>query len=642
MLTGCENGSTVNTSLNVESDLSGNRQMQVVISQSTFNEYFSGTQDDLNNIITTYCPSEMTWSTETMDSNYVYNFNITFSSVEDYTAKVANILGEEQNVEISCPDSVWVSGVYVNESFTSTDLLGWLSEAVVSEGLVSSSYASNIFGTGDTKVVFAGEENFTSAQIYLDKIDYEEISAINIVTDIVELGTYNRTVEFIVPEASMNSKGDAIRAYMKTVTPSGGECVENTNDGMTHFVISATQLNVDGITAFMQSLFGNDNYLMQTENVDDNFSPFVFSDYFVENISLGNYVVAGLSTNCRYIVQNSDIYKAYMASNFDYLSESESDADGFGYAGYSVLQDTYYYGSDESELSFPLLVQKEYNAFDLKVSTERTVSGDWERETKISFESIPTELEIETIISKLNSLVEPFTVEEVPETTAEAIESETYEDETDIAEEETVEEETTEEEEIEYADTKISNRMEGEKWEVTITQAGSRDALNCSTELLLKTESDVCFANTGKFYEVKKNEAYTEKVNYAVLLGNTSNGFSATYELDLGMAAQMEYCNYYDSDYVVTVDGGKLLIEGLGSNISVEYVGSYIDVVAIAFWIFVAIVVLLLIWNVLALVKNRQGKKADKMVAGNAFCMHCGTKKEEGEIFCSQCGEKFQ
>ena len=620
MLIGCGNGSTVNTTLNIESNLAGNRNMQVVISQSTFNEYFSGSQDDLNSLITTDCPTGMTWTTETVDSNYVYNFVVDFTSVEDYTSKITDILGEEPIIEITCPDSVWVSGVYVSESFSSTDLLKWLSEAVVNVGLVSSSYASDIFVTGDTKVVYAGEENTTSSQIYLDKIDYEEISAINIVTDVLEVGTYNRKVEFVVPEASMSSRGDAIREYMNGITPAGAECIENTSEGMTNFTVSGTQLNSDTITSFMKTVFGNDNYRMEIENVDDNFSPFVFNDYFVECIKLNNYVVGGLSTKCRYIVQDSDVYDTYLASNMDNLQSALTSGDEIGYSGYSILTDTYYYGSDESELDFPVLVQKQYNAFDLSISTARTHSGDWNRETVISFEVIPTEIEIETIMSKLNSLVQVGM------------------DEATMTEESS---ENSEEEKVECAATTISNNIAGDVWKVIIGQAGSREALNLSTEMLLKTDSDLYYANSGKFYDVKKNEAYVEKINYTTLLGNTSAGFSSTYELDLGIGAKMDYCNYYDMDYVTTVDSGKLVVEGLGSNIAVEYVGTYIDILAIVFWCFIVLALLFLIWTIFVMFKKHQSNRPEKVTKVNSFCIKCGAKREGDEAFCSQCGEKF-
>ena len=644
MLTGCGSGSTVNTTLNIESNLTGNRNMQVVISQSTFSEYFSGSQDDLNSLITTYCPTGMTWTTETVDSNYVYNFVVDFTSVEDYTSKITDILGEEPIIEITCPDGVWVSGVYVSESFSSTDLLKWLSEAVVSEGLVSSSYASDIFGTGDTKVVHAGEENATSSQIYLDKIDYEEISAINIVTDVVEVGTYNRKVEFVVPEASMSSRGDAIREYMNGITPVGAECVENTSEGMTNFTVSGTQLNSDTITSFMKTVFGNDNYRMEKENVDDNFSPFVFNDYFVECIKLNNYVVGGLSTKCRYIVQDSDVYDTYIASNMDNLQSAFTSGDEIGYSGYSILTDIYYYGRDESELDFPVLVQKQYNAFDLSVSTARTHSGDWNRETVISFEVIPTEIEIETIMSKLNSLVQvdmDETASDVAEDTEELNneeESETTTKEATMTEES---DENSKEKNVECAATTISNNIDGEVWKVIIGQAGSREALNLGTEMLLKTDSDLYYANSGKFYDVKKNEAYVEKINYATLLGNTSAGFSSTYELDLGIGAKMDYCNYYDMDYVTTVDSGKLVVEGLGSNIAVEYVGTYIDILAIVFWCLIVLALLLLIWTMFVMFKKHQSARTEKVTRGNPFCMKCGAKREGDEVFCSQCGEKF-
>ena len=51
LLTGCSAGSTINTTLTINNDLSGTRVMEVAIDDSVFSESFTGTMQDLNAVI---------------------------------------------------------------------------------------------------------------------------------------------------------------------------------------------------------------------------------------------------------------------------------------------------------------------------------------------------------------------------------------------------------------------------------------------------------------------------------------------------------------------------------------------------------------------------------------------------------------
>lgn len=645
-LTACGTGGTVNTTLNIESDFSGNRQMQVVISQSTFGDYFTGTQDDLNNVITENCPADLTWTAEAdgEEENLIYTFNLAFASSEEYVSKLTDILGEEPAVEINCPDSVWVSGVYVNESFTSNELLAWLPEAVVSAGFVDEEYKDNILGYGDTRVVHAGKENSTSSQIYLDEVEYEEIRAINILTDVTKLGKYNRTVDFLVPQESMDHKGNAIRDYMNGITPMGCDCEESNEDGVTHFVITGRDLTAESLEYFMKSLFGEKFYSVKKEDAEEHFSPFVFNDSLEETVQLNNFVVGNLTTNVRYMVQDSEEYSAYLVHDPLYPEAPFCSADEYGYPGYSLLQEVYYYGSDGEGLVFPLLFQKEFNPSALSVKTSRGMGDSWKRDITISFREIPDELEAETIISKLESRTQPIdaedetvedseeltedAVEEIGESAEESIEelSEEESGETvdteepvDTADTETVEAgngETDEDAEtgnsVKYAKVKIKSNTDkdGNLWEITISQKGTVEEMKAGTDSLLDTESDLAYARGGHALSVVRPEAYYERLDFNRLLGNTEEDFDSHYELDLDPGALKRYCSYSTAKYEFTPGGGRMIVEDPGTCIDFDYVGSRVDFVSVLFWLMAAVTLGIGIWCIVALIiKNVKKQK---------------------------------
>lgn len=658
LLTGCGNGSTVNTYLNIDESLSGYRDMELVISESTFNEYFNGSLDDLNNVITNYIPEGMVWSVDTAISAYTYHFAIYFSSVEEYTNTVNNILGWESTINMTFPDSVWASGIYVEEDFTSEDLLYWLSDAIVLEGLVSDSYASQIFSIGDTNVVYTDMVIPTSSSIYVNEIEYVEISEINFYTERNELGAYDRTVEFVVSADSMTSKGDAIREYMDGVKPSNAEYAEETNEaGNTVFTFRGTLADTAEMTSFMASLFGEENYSVAEPELSDASSPFVFSEYFVENMSFANYLVGNMYTDMNYLVKNSENgYQAFACNGT--ISSKYPGYEDTNFPGYSSLLS----GSWTGEGAGPevgVLFQKYYPVSALEVSTSRSLLGKWSRETKLTIAAVPTDEEKEIILAKISAMADPLAEEAVAEEESEAAESVTEETSAEASEEApattmdpnlqeelSIADDTEEEEsviEIEYADVDIDSESTDEAWIVTIGLSGSESAMRASTELLLGAGNEMMYAAGGNPLAVVKNESYLESLDYGDFMGSVSNDYSYIYTLDLGLGAKQEYCD--EGNGTATLEGGKLVVEGNSYYIDVEYAGTYIDVFAVIFWVFVGLAALLLLWMILTVViKKAKEKKANapvKAVAPSAFCTNCGAPRNTDSAFCTQCGTKF-
>ena len=164
-MTGCSDGSVVNTKLTLNQDLSGNRVMDVVISENVFNEYFSGSIDDLYSLVTKKCPSELKF-THPADGSMELVFTLEFANADDYAAKCSSLYGEADAILVK-PDSIWGTGFSVNENFSSLDLLSWLPDLLVDEGYVPEDKKSKVFSNGTNELIFGDEVYSTGSYIYL-------------------------------------------------------------------------------------------------------------------------------------------------------------------------------------------------------------------------------------------------------------------------------------------------------------------------------------------------------------------------------------------------------------------------------------------------------------------------------------------
>lgn len=215
VMAGCSAGSTIDATLMINKDLSGTRQINIAISDNVFDQYFNGSIEELNALIGENCPQGMTWNYSEEGGVKQYNMEIAFTSPEDYWEKVSSILGEEPSqLEIAAPDSVWASGIRIEESFSNKDLLEWMRDLLVDNGYVSSQNADMIFADGTFTVVFNDQIYNTGSRVHIDQIEYVSIDTIRIMTKVNDLDHYDREVTIQIPRASMDKKGEEIKAYL--------------------------------------------------------------------------------------------------------------------------------------------------------------------------------------------------------------------------------------------------------------------------------------------------------------------------------------------------------------------------------------------------------------------------------------------
>ena len=411
LMTGCSAGSTIGTTLTINSDFSGNRQMNIVIADSVFNDYFNGTIDDLNAAIGEACPAEMTWQYAEDNGVKTYTVNLDFSSVEDYKAKVTAVLGREPEIKISAPESVWATGLYVTEDFNSQELLEWLQNALVEKGYVSEENAGMIFSSGETQVVYGADTYSTNSQIYVDQLEYVSFDSIKVYTDVHGLDKFDRSVVFKIPAYSMERKGEEIMNYMNSVAEGKFEgSWETLEDGTGVFTATAKSMTQEQLNAFDSQVFPSQNTYMETDNNDAAASPFVFSRNIAEYIGLDNYMADNYTS-----VQ----YEYYVKADADYQVSVNGYSDN-GNTDYVLLWSGWC-SSDGIQVS--LVIEKVYKVQGVDVDSEYSrFSGRWKRDSVFTLEQLPDEQEQGVILERLAARIEdaePESTEAGDETTGE-------------------------------------------------------------------------------------------------------------------------------------------------------------------------------------------------------------------------------
>lgn len=634
MLTGCSAGSKIYTNLVINEDLSGVRKMDVEIDNNAFNEYFSGTIDDLNNIIATNCPGDLTYSYVEVDGVMTYHFEIAFSSPEDYQQKVRNITAQENVITINAPDTVWASGFYISEDFSSASLLNWLKDAIVSNELVSASNASYIFSEGDCAVNYGEEVFSTNSIINVDTVEVLSIDSIDLLTRAVDISQYDRTVVFTVSNEAMQQKGEAILTFFEKHLPNGAENVWTEDEtGASVYTVTLNGINADDITAMNAALFGTETSVYTSTEVVDNLSPFTFAVYNSEAIDLSQYIASD-SQNIKItssiavsdnILYGEDAYSAEAISTW--YAENEK------YPGYYTVVEKNVWGGSPYTDSYS--IQKKYNVKELDILTNKTLTGNYEREFTFTFDSIPTEAEQEIFLARLEApfaqTTEDTTSENVAvtETTAETVAAKSQ-----------AEEETENVYNVDFA-----NKVKEDVYTLSIKQKGTAREIEEATALLTKCNAEVSYGEKFAFSKLKYDEVYTESIRLGELLYNTTDDFICNYEVNLGLGSKISNVNYEDA----VIKGSKftLTTSNIPSNIYV--ISQKLNLWAFAFYIFliggiVFIGIAVKRSEIIAPaapkteeIKITPAQEEDK----GSFCTNCGAPRDDDACVCVKCGTKF-
>jgi len=164
-------GAKVTTLLTLDAGAKGSRTMTATIDSKDSGQYLTGGKKALEASIQKNLPAALTYQgLKEADGKLQVTFALLFSSPEDYTKKITTLLkagGSTINpqVALSINDSGLVQGLNVKENFTSVDLLAWMADGLVADGVVKSSDRSNIFEVGDSEVHYKGKVYKSSSSV---------------------------------------------------------------------------------------------------------------------------------------------------------------------------------------------------------------------------------------------------------------------------------------------------------------------------------------------------------------------------------------------------------------------------------------------------------------------------------------------
>lgn len=224
-------GAKIETQLGLESAEKGTRTMQVSFNLKDNKDKIKGGSEALDASIRKHLPSGLEYGGIQSDGDKARaTLTIPFSSVEEYRTKVASILkaaGSDIDPQISIINSEQglVQGIQVKENFTSKNLLGWVPEALVVDGVVSSSDKNNVFTSdGDTTVKLGDKTVKNSGGSTISAKDVQDRGFRNVILDVKEKdGGYSVMVSFVAKEIMNTETASAVDAYLNQVKPEGSE-----------------------------------------------------------------------------------------------------------------------------------------------------------------------------------------------------------------------------------------------------------------------------------------------------------------------------------------------------------------------------------------------------------------------------------
>lgn len=263
LLTGCG----MNTDMKISSDFAGERVIVCEELSNTSLMFSSAKVTDITECLKKRCPPQMEFSSQYTDdkqSKVIYTFTLKFDSLDDYTTKVAALIGRTPSVEYtykSPKEQLFKSGFSLNEDFESKDLLAWVKTALKEELNLSRDLSSL---TDTVKITMDGTSydngNLMSSRIKIDTIAQYRLGSIEINTVRYGDDDYEREVILNMPSSTVETLGkEYIQSFMESVTAdsaSGQWLSDENKTGRYRISFSGTGEVINTCTA---QLFGGDS-----------------------------------------------------------------------------------------------------------------------------------------------------------------------------------------------------------------------------------------------------------------------------------------------------------------------------------------------------------------------------------------------
>ncbi|NCB99070.1 MAG: hypothetical protein EOM34_00115 [Clostridia bacterium] len=277
ILCGCMGNTkiSIDTSLTVNKNFKGSREMSAVISDSVFKRAFNGDLEELQKVVTEKCPSTMICSAEEVNNGVEITMTLEFASLSDYTNKIGQILGKTPGIYYDASNSIFKSGYMIQENFSSQELFNWLLEALKEEYTeFSDAELGDIFTNGKTQVIYEDETIETSEQIHVEKMDSHTFDTLSVELTMNDDDSYGVLINFIVSKEVYYDMGDKMDDAIKKLAPDGGVYEVNEVDEQRVYTIGFSAYNETTLLSQLNSVLQTKNCEFKVEENGDESDPF--------------------------------------------------------------------------------------------------------------------------------------------------------------------------------------------------------------------------------------------------------------------------------------------------------------------------------------------------------------------------------
>ncbi|MDO5723612.1 MAG: hypothetical protein Q4P33_04335 [Flaviflexus sp.] len=226
-LAGC--GAKIDTLLTVDATGKGSRVMTLNLSADDLEE-ISASIDDIDTSIAQHLPEQLEYSgiTESGDG-YSATLTMTFTDADDYRSQVQQIFNagdipwDENSLIFNSSQEKFVSGVTIIETYTSADLLAWLTNGLVSDGLLDEGNVSNAYELGQTTVSYDGVDYDSFNQVTLDKRVDNGFTDVSSIISLTETGFHREFTFGIDSKAQYTSNSDLYDGHFSEIEELGAQ-----------------------------------------------------------------------------------------------------------------------------------------------------------------------------------------------------------------------------------------------------------------------------------------------------------------------------------------------------------------------------------------------------------------------------------
>lgn len=222
----------IETQLGLESAEKGTRTILVSFNMKDNKDKIKGGVEALDVSVRKHLPEGLEYGGIQSEGDKARaTFTIPFSSVDEYRTKVASILKAagsktEPTVTILNTEQGLVQGIQVKENFSSKELLDWLPEALVVDGVIESSNKNSVFNSSgsETTVKFGEKEVKNSGGSTISAKDVQDRGFKVMILELQEKdGGYSATASFVAKDIMNSETAAAVDAYLNQVKPEGSE-----------------------------------------------------------------------------------------------------------------------------------------------------------------------------------------------------------------------------------------------------------------------------------------------------------------------------------------------------------------------------------------------------------------------------------